>query len=87
MTVETDNFIIDDTIWNYIESREITGNRMRPPPVKGGLKSLNVTCKGCTYDWTARQYGDGRFSPYIGGVILTCPSCSVEGRVELRLLA
>ena len=87
MAVETDEFIIDDPTWNYIESREITGSRMRPAPVQGGLKSAAVTCKRCGHAWTTRKFGAGNFSPYIGGVILSCPSCSTDGKVALKLLA
>jgi uncharacterized protein CbrC (UPF0167 family) len=85
MVVETDEFIVDGATWNYIESREITGNRMRPPPVRGGIKSAVVTCKGCGHNWTARQYGSGSFSHFIGGIVLTCPYCSADGKVALRL--
>lgn len=87
MAVETDEFIVSDATFNYIESREITGNRIRPAPTKGGLKSATVTCKGCQHTWTSRQFGEGKFSPYIGGVILECPSCSAQGSVANKLLS
>lgn len=85
MAVETDEFIVDGATFNYNQSREITGNRMSPAPVKGSLKSATVTCKSCQHTWTSRQFGAGNFFPYPGGVLLECPSCSAQGRVVNKL--
>ena len=87
MAIETNEFIVDGATFDYIQSREITGNRMSPAPVRGGLKSATVTCKGCQHTWTSRQFGEGHFSPYIGGVLLECPSCSAQGSVANKLFA
>lgn len=87
MAVETDEFIVDGATFNYIQSSEITGNRMSPAPVKGGLNSATVICKGCHHTWTSRQFGEGNFFPYLGGVLLECPSCSNQGNVANKLLA
>lgn len=87
MAVETNEFIIDDAKFDYIQSREITGNRVDPAPVRSGLKSATVTCKGCEHTWTSRQFGEGKFSSHVGGVLLECPSCSVQGSVAKTLLA
>lgn len=86
MSVETDNFVVGHVSWNYTQSREIAGDRMPRAPVKSGLASAELTCKQCGHSWTCRRYGAGAFSPYIGGVILDCPECPNEGKVELGLL-
>ena len=86
MAVETDEFIIDDVVWNYIESQEITGNRSRPPPRKGGLKSASIICKACGHSWVACQHGNGQFLSHMGGVTFNCPSCSVVGKVAAQAL-
>ncbi len=86
MSVETDNFIVGDVSWNYTQSREITGDRMPRARVKSGLASADLTCKQCGHSWISRKHGVGAFLPYIGGIILDCPECPNEGKLELRLL-
>jgi hypothetical protein len=46
-----------------------------------------VNCKACKCRWTSRQDGGGSFYQGIGWVVFTCPSCSKEGRVTLRVLS
>ena len=86
MTFETDKLIIGDVIFNYIESQELTGDRIRLAPVKGRLKSADITCKGCKLNWTSHQFGKGSFSSALGYVIFECPSCSVRDSVGTNLL-
>lgn len=86
MTVETEKFQLEDIEWSYTESREITGDRNPRPPIKTGIKSTNVICKSCGHSWKARTYGEGRLLPFIGGVILICPSCRVEDRINNAVL-
>lgn len=82
MKVETKQFQIENIEWSYNESREITGDRNPRPPIKKGIKSIKAICKSCGHSWKSRPYGKGSLLPFIGGVILTCPSCSVEDRIK-----
>lgn len=86
MTIETDNFLISDSTFNYAESREITSSRVAPAKVKVGLNSARVTCKACSFSWTSYQYGEGKFSPALGYVIFNCPSCSAQESVGFNLI-
>jgi len=87
LAIETDEFIVVGATFDYTQSREITGNRMSPPLVRGGLKSATVTCKGCQHTWTSRRFGEGAFLPHLGGYRLECPSCSAQGSVAKTLFS
>lgn len=86
MAAETDEFILADVAWNYVQSKEITADRMPPAAVKSGLSSALVICKGCDHTWMARPNGAGNFHQVLGGILITCPSCKVSARVANEAL-
>ena len=87
MNIETDQFVIDRVQWKYLESREITGDRMRLPSVRDGVLNASITCKKCGSSWRATAGSmPGQFLITIGCMVVTCKSCSIEEKVPLRNL-
>lgn len=82
MAVETDQFKLANIEWKYTKSREITDDRNPRPSIKTGVKSIKAACKACGYAWHAKTYDEGHLSTFIGGVILSCPSCHVEEKIK-----
>ena len=82
MTVETEQFQLEDIVWSFTESRAILGDRNPRRPIKTGIKSIRVTCKSCNKTWQARTYGEGRLLPLIGNVKLICPYCNEEETIK-----
>jgi hypothetical protein len=81
MQTETDKFIFDnvDHIWR--ESEEITTTPR--PPMKVGVRSVDVYCKSCGHVWNAKR-GDGSLDNVIGGLLVRCPQCGAdEGSIKL----
>ena len=77
MALETEKFIISGIEHKYATSREIRGDRMQSPPQRVGIDALNAACKQCGRTTRVTSYGLG-LTPFIGGVIVTCPFCGNE---------
>lgn len=84
MALETESFTITGVEHKYAESREIRADRMRPPPQKVGYNAVTAACKACGK--TSRLIQGRGLSPFIGGVILTCPFCGNEDKFTGRQL-
>jgi len=59
MSIESNEFRLDEIEWNYTQSREIRPDRQAPMPVRTGIRSAVVTCTSCSNSWQARTYGAG----------------------------
>jgi hypothetical protein len=81
MSTQSQKFTFSDVEWSYTESREISRNPN--PPMRTGVQAVTVSCLGCGHAWRAKQYGQGRLRGALGGVIVTCPSCSTDELVDL----
>jgi rubredoxin len=83
VSIETDQFVIDEVEWNYVESREITGKPWRGQSVRTGIRSAKVTCKKCSHVWRATEGNKaGQILPVIGAARVECPNCGEEGPVH-----
>lgn len=74
MSVETEQFYFDDTVFKTVSRRPIG----RPPGHASmvGVESTSAQCKACGESWLAGSSGRGKINVAQGGFLLfTCPRC------------
>jgi hypothetical protein len=88
MSIETDQFVINEVEWNYDQSHQITGKPwIRGQSVLKGIGAVKVTCKKCSHVWRATEGNDPRqFQLTMGAMQVSCPICEAEGPVPIAEL-
>lgn len=82
MSIESDEFRMDEIEWHQIQSRERRPDGLAPMPTRGGVRRALVTCKSCSHTWRASTHGGGLTAVFGRGVIVVCPLCSASATVR-----
>lgn len=81
MSVETEHFFFDDTVFTTVGRRTVG----RPPGQKSkvGIESTSAQCKACGESWHASAFGPRKINAAAGGILMfTCPGCGQEETVR-----
>jgi hypothetical protein len=82
--VETDRFIFRNVQWITKPHRESTGTPDYAETIRTGLRSADVTCKGCKDEWLATNgSGPGKLNHTIGSVEIACRSCPATESIPI----
>lgn len=77
--MESEKFAFSDVVWDYQEVTQFGKKETRR--VAMDIRGVTATCKSCDHSWQASKHGEG-LKTALGGVIVTCPSCGAEEKVN-----